>query len=637
MAVGTHERSEKRFKGKLELKKNFFAAAALIVLSLASLRAQTPWKGNSIIGNGNLCIVYSDDPRIEAKSKGKGIQHFYYKDYTMDYISSSSFELDGEKTKDSIGMKDFFSPVTFSRGDNFNSEILCYTLPEDAAVLSYSAQSEKEFTLHFTLTLRKKFVSDQTVNLEELKVEKDFAVARWSNGTTILVAPKENGFEITASDSVITFTKKISGKSSSEILIIPSASETNAVSLLQKILRRKILYAEAKSHWSKWIDGGKVPQFSFNDAESQKYIDYFKRTLYAVKAADLNGQIPADMTGQFVTNNMPQLYPRDAMMCARVFLLTNHLKEAEQVIKFWVSNSIPKKSKGEFYARYDARTKAVDAGSGARYDEPEWDANGYLIQLLNMYHDKTKKWLTDKNFIYGLADFLVSKIDDEGLLYEGGIVEWTGYLPATNMTCAAALQTASSIAKKLHDNEKAKLYKEAAEKISSSLNKMIDADLKSYTDVRYHAVKTDDNRSISDKRGKKLFLWDTSAYFGILWGYPDHMEFKLSNSYMTSNNVGEKGGMKYFQAYDNAWLSGYGGDLFFFTTAASSEYNSLHGSSLYAKMSVDWMIRNSNSYGLMPERIYSNLTDCSDASPLSWCNAEFAAAVLLASPKMVTE
>ncbi|MCL4551579.1 MAG: hypothetical protein M1495_23770 [Bacteroidetes bacterium] len=49
------------------MKKNLFVAAALIVLSLTSIRAQTPWKGNSIIGNGNLCIVYSDDPRIEAK------------------------------------------------------------------------------------------------------------------------------------------------------------------------------------------------------------------------------------------------------------------------------------------------------------------------------------------------------------------------------------------------------------------------------------------------------------------------------------------------------------------------------------------------------------------------------------------
>ncbi len=615
----------------------FFFVVALIVLSLVSLRAQTQWKGSSIIGNGNLCIVYSDDPRIKAKSNGKGIRHFYYKDYTMDYISSSSFETDGDKTKDSIGMKDFFSPATFSRGGNFASEVLCYTLPEDVAVLSYITKNEKESVLRFTLTLHKKFISNRIISLEELKTESNFAIARWSNGTTILVSPKEKGFEITASDSVITFTKRIPGTYSTEILIIPSGSQTKAAGSLKKILRRKNLYKHAKSYWSEWINGGKIPQFNFNDSESQKYIEYFKRTLYAVKAANLNGQIPADMTGQFLTNNMPQLYPRDAMMCARVFLLTGHIKEAEQVIKFWISNSIPKKSKGEFYARYDAYAKAVDAGSGARYDEPEWDANGYLIQLLNMYYDKTNKWLSDKNFIYELADFIVNKIDDEGLLYEGGIVEWTGYLPATNMTCAAALQTASAIAKSFGDEEKASLYKSAAEKISSSLIKMVDPDLKSYTDVRYYAVKTDDNRSISDKRGKKLFLWDTSSYFGILWGYPDHSEFKLSNDYMTGNNVAENGGMKYFQAYDNAWLSGYGGDLFFFTTAASAEYNSLHGNSLYAKKAVDWMIRNSNSYGLMPERIYSNLTDCSDASPLSWCNAEFAAAVLLISSQTIGE
>jgi hypothetical protein len=55
--------------------------------------------------------------------------------------------------------------------------------------------------------------------------------------------------------------------------------------------------------------------------ESAAYLEAYKRNLYCVKAANLNGQIPADITGQFVTNNMPQLYPRDAMMCARVLLL----------------------------------------------------------------------------------------------------------------------------------------------------------------------------------------------------------------------------------------------------------------------------------------------------------------------------
>lgn len=48
---------------------------------------------------------------------------------------------------------------------------------------------------------------------------------------------------------------------------------------------------------------------------------------------------------------------------------------------------------------------------------------------------------------------------------------------------------------------------------------------------------------------------------------------------------------------------------------------------LYSEAQIDWMIKNSNVYGLMPERIYGNGSDCSEASPLSWCNAEFAASV----------
>jgi hypothetical protein len=46
------------------------------------------------------------------------------------------------------------------------------------------------------------------------------------------------------------------------------------------------------------------------------------------------------------------------------------------------------------------------------------------------------------------------------------------------------------------------------------------------------------------------------------------------------------------------------------------------------------MIINSNVYGLMPERIYPDGSDCSEASPLSWCNAEFAAAVFTFSEKL---
>src|SRR5450755_5017015 len=55
--------------------------------------ARRPWKGYAILGNGQLTAVYSDDDRIVALTHNEGIQHFYFKDYTADYISSTTFHL----------------------------------------------------------------------------------------------------------------------------------------------------------------------------------------------------------------------------------------------------------------------------------------------------------------------------------------------------------------------------------------------------------------------------------------------------------------------------------------------------------------------------------------------------------------
>jgi GH15 family glucan-1,4-alpha-glucosidase len=86
--------------------------------------------------------------------------------------------------------------------------------------------------------------------------------------------------------------------------------------------------------------------------------------------------------------------------------------------------------------------------------------------------------------------------------------------------------------------------------------------------------------------------------------------------------------MQYFDSPDPG-LASYGHGVFFFTTAAAAQYESLYGRSSTAKSFIDWMMRNANSYGLMPEHILPDGSDCSPASPLSWCSAEFAAALLL--------
>jgi len=59
-----------------------------------------------------------------------------------------------------------------------------------------------------------------------------------------------------------------------------------------------------------------------------------------------------------------------------------------------------------------------------------------------------------------------------------------------------------------------------------------------------------------------------------------------------------------------------------------SQYLAMNKNKIESKEHIDWMIGNSNIYGLMPERIFLNNQDCSDASPLSWCCAEFSTALL---------
>lgn len=624
-----------------------FLSIDAIILSAQgnSTGADRPWKGNAILGNGNLCLVYSDDPRITAVTNSKGIQHFYFKDYATDYISSSGFELlnkngtsfEGErKAKDSVGIESFFAALTRTCFDNGTiKDIRCYVHPSDAVILTLKTfKTSENLKYRFSLVLRKTYLSDKVTKLTSLNSEKNYALAIWENNTCIIAASKTPGVVIKAEDSTITITSDVSKTTKNEIILIAADSYTEAKTKLTALLNEKDLYVTASNHWNNWIKKGTVPVIKKGYPGADKYIDYYKRNLYAVKSACLNGNVPADMTGQFMTNGMPQLYPRDAMKSARVLLLTGHFEEAEDIIRFWTKPEIPKKNPGEFYARYDARAKAVDGGSGARFDEPEWDANGYFIQLVNEFNEKKKIQLADSSFIFELADFIAGNIDKSGLLYEGGIVEWTGYLPSTNMVCAAALKSAAQFAAAAGDKEREAKYLKANKNISASLIKTFDIKRNAYSAIRFYGVKAEDNRSLIEPTKDTMYLWDVTANFGVLWGYPNHKEMELTNKFYRENTLALRGGLQYFEATDNAGLSAYGSDVFFFTTAAAAQYQAKYGSSEFAKQHIDWMISNANSYGLMPERVFSNESNISDASPLTWCNAEFAAAVLEWSKKI---
>src|SRR5947209_11925751 len=115
------------------------AVAVMCALSAAvnaAVQQKRPWKGYSILGNGHVTAVYSDDSRITDLTHASGIQHFYFRDYTADYVASTSFDV-METGARQVGMKNFFTARTTTHlPDGSVGEVLCYVHPSDAVVLS---------------------------------------------------------------------------------------------------------------------------------------------------------------------------------------------------------------------------------------------------------------------------------------------------------------------------------------------------------------------------------------------------------------------------------------------------------------------------------------------------------------------
>jgi GH15 family glucan-1,4-alpha-glucosidase len=560
------------------------------------------YKGYMIIGNGNVCAAYSDDVRTSAS----GIQKLYYKNFTASYVRSSYLKISELKNK--IVLEEFFSATTNSKGKNENFTLKTF-ITKDGVIVTRIFADTKEREISFSIVINDTIKTDKLIILSFVP-KYDFSInafsIEWHDGRKMLFASSEKSDnQMILKDEFLIQSKTNKNKYCDFYLLIGE----NKLELLRKLRAirkdRDPLHTASK-YWNSWIKSGLIPEFADDNVS-----DFYKRNLYAAYASNLNGMIPADITGQFVTNGMPQLYPRDALMTARAFINSNHISSAIKVLDFWEEKNIPRKTNGELYARYDAYGKAVDAGTGARFDVPEWDSNSYFTILTYLIWKKTgriKKEHLESFKI--LLDFLETKVDATGLVYEGGIIEWPGYLPATNMISISAFRKGAEICRSFKDFDRAKKYEIAARIIEANLFKMFDEEMKSFIDLR---PKENENSK---------YLWDTSVNFGLVWNYDINESMVRTNEFIWNNCRKLGNGIQYFDS-PNEGLAAYGHDLFFFTTSAAAQY--------YCKMKdkekyfllIKWMMQNSNVYRLMPERIYLSGEDCSPASPLSWCCAEF--------------
>ncbi len=629
----------------------FIARRGLIALlcclsTVVSAADAQKWRGYGVVGNGRVCAVYSDDPKILAGSSLAGLRSLFYKDFSVNYVRESKFAildrldrpipnkaLDDTKLLDTKGYvipnakagasitdiisKDrFFAPYTRSAlADGGVKETRAFVGEDDAVImlLGYNGAGKSAAQAQFQLRFRTDRQAMQSVSFEGLSMKGGVALARWSNKVVVGVASMSGAIGLSGGE--VVFVREAVGSARKEIavMVVLGDSEQDVFQKVATLRKKKNMLADAEAYWNAWLDRGKIP-FS----ATPEHLEAYKRNLYAARASLLGGQVPMDLTGQYDVNEMPQLSPRDAMMTARAFLLTQHADEVKDIIKYWAN--VKTKPSGEWYSSYDALNQP--ASGGTRIDQPEWDANGYFIKLADEYRFRRRgEWLVEKTFIYKLADFIVNNLDKNGLLYEINRSEWRGYLPTTNMVNASALRTAGAIADEFGDLERAQLYRETADKISSALALLYDTTRKTYVNVRYFAPK-----GMASSANPFVKFWDTSTNFGVLWGYPNHKEIQRTNEFYLANAQRLNGGLQYLETTETGFAN-YGSDVYHATTAAAAEYHALQGQRPTALKLIDWMLKNSNAYGLMPERILASGTDCGDASPHTWSMAEFAAAI----------
>ncbi|MHC1774648.1 MAG: hypothetical protein AB9834_04465 [Lentimicrobium sp.] len=591
------------------------------------------WPGSAILGNGSLCGVFSDDSAIISKDGLRGLRHLYFNNFTADYIKTAGFELfndHGKINPDSCttGLENFFTVgSSFFRDGNllFSSSVRAGNF--DGLIFKCSAYNKETTWPVFTFNFRDMASPDGQVRLSEIRALKNGSLlVKWSNNTFFILFSNAAVDIYKKSNSIVEFHFSQEASQRLEVILLAGNDEMKLIEKADSLNHTPGLWIDAEKLWNSWIAIGKLPYPATKDSSELIYNEFYSRNIYATFCSNLNGQVPVEITGHLLTSGLPQLYPRDAMMAARALIECGYPESAARIIRFWADKKIPKKTRGEFYARYDVYCQAVDAGPGVRFDEPEWDAGAYLICLLHDYSLQYDELLADTSLIFDLADFLVNSMNSSGLLYEGGIVEWTGYHPSTNMLGATGLMSAAEIAANYGRSDLNEKYSNAWKLISTNLPLLYDTTRQSYTTRRYWVDKQVGLFSIFRIKGRLHYQWDATSVFGVLWGYPDHDLMRSSYDY-TWENLTDRAGVRYFETGDDDLFGGFGSDLFFFNTAAYAEYAVKQHLPDRAAAHINWMIANSNVYGLMPERILSDYSGGSEVSPLTRSCAEFAVAV----------
>lgn len=350
-----------------------------------------------------------------------------------------------------------------------------------------------------------------------------------------------------------------------------------------EVLKRSI------TEWRNWLGESYRPQAA--DA------------LVALKAANLNGFLPADLTGHYFANNRVSFYVRDALMGSRAFLYTGHYEEFKEIVAYLLD--CPVKDNNEFYQRYNPDQLPDEGANNNVFSQI--DAIGYFTRVISDYYHLTGELLVDFERLISIVGVLDGISTKEDLLGpEGGVNEGVygpAYITSTNMFIAGGLLGVANLAHKLG-------YLDYEKEWAKFAYKLISACESCFLNEGYYAY------GYVDYHNDPVLRYDTPQLFAGALGYP------ITENYIKSFRYLSKFGTYFGLGYGYSEQEYHNGPWIFNTAAAAQIAYLLDDEEHYMAIML-WLKNHCNDYGLLPEAVDARDETKSFINPLMWANAEY--------------
>lgn len=610
-------------------------------------RDKKRYKGLAFIGGDNIGSIYGVNNGI-IDAKGTGIQHLFYKDYSQDLIHTMTTMVKqkdtvyfGNRIKSKKGHPNHVEPIDTNviKGHIFEDKFKCednlykidrITALEDNAlyfeceIINTSNETKNLEVYAFALTqnlegtkattdeeyilanFEKSCMAIKTSIDEERKITLDTPTG-FAYRTVQSVLYNEETAKVIESNGTLGFIQggsiSVDANSSKTFnFIVRFGSNKEEVNKYLNDIDLNKAMDVAINYFDEWHKNSNIDTMC-----NEEYKEIARTNLTAIKAACLNGFVPADLTGHYYANGTPCYYARDSIMISRALLYSGHYKEFEEIINYLVERKC--KPNGEFCQRYNGLGEEDEGANNDVFSQI--DSIGYFARVIADYYILTKKMLVPFHKFAKYIDVLLGIQSKNNLLGpEGGVNEGVfgpAFITSTNMFIYGGLQGAIMLAKEHNEVEKANAWTELSNMLYKGIN---DTFIKeegyfAYGYVTYH-----------DDLIKK---YDTPQYFGTLYGYPLNELMEKNNEYLLNHAKFFEDGMGYSEQeyHHGPWI---------FNTAACAQYLYLAGNEDEYNKKLKWIKEHSNDYGLMPEAIDATNEENCWINPLTWACAEFVCA-----------